>query len=120
MLTHVVSQQVKQAAIREKRKRHNELKAKAIAKKASKKPSAADETKPPAPFKANLRCAPGPVSQNQPGKTRKRQKSGSKTSTNRTWDATAKSALHTKTPSDGKKSVPKSGIKSTRKANKPS
>lgn len=118
ILTQIVSQQVKQVAIREKRKRHNELKGKAIAKKALKKLSVAEETRPAAPSKANLRRSP--VSQSRPGKTPKKQKLENKTSTIKTRDASAKSTLRTNTPSDSKKSVPKSRTKSTRKASKPS
>lgn len=104
--------------MREKRERHKELKAKAKTKKALKKLSAAEETGSATPSKPNLRSSP--VSQNQPGKTRKQQKLESKTSASKTRDMTAKSASRTKTSSDSKKSVPKSRIKSARKADKPS
>ncbi|KAG6374368.1 hypothetical protein JVT61DRAFT_4403 [Boletus reticuloceps] len=101
----------KQAAIREKRKHHKELKAKAIAKKASKKLSSTEETK------TSLRCSPKP--QSPSGNIRKKQKLESKTSTSGR-DVSAKSASRTKFSSDSKKLVVKSSIKATRKANKPS
>ncbi|KAH0833068.1 hypothetical protein J3R83DRAFT_12059 [Lanmaoa asiatica] len=113
-----LKRQVKQAAIREKRKRHKELKAKAMAKKALKKLSTTDETRPTTPSKVNLRSSP--VSQR--GKTRKKQKLESKTSTGtimETRDATAKSASRTKTSSNSKKSVLGSRLRSTVKGNKP-
>ncbi|KAF8440373.1 hypothetical protein L210DRAFT_3645541 [Boletus edulis BED1] len=93
----------KQAAIREKRKRHKELKAKAIAKKASKKLSSTEETK------TSLRCSP--KSQSPSGNIRKKQKLESKTSTSRSRDVSAKSASRTKISSGNKKLVVKSSIK---------
>ncbi|KAG9315019.1 hypothetical protein JVU11DRAFT_4130 [Chiua virens] len=73
-----LKRQAKQATIREKRKRHKELKAKATAKKTLKKLLMAGETNPSPPT-VNSRSSP--VLQNQQGNPRKKRKVDSNTST---------------------------------------
>jgi len=101
-----LKRQVKFAALREKRKRHKDLKRKAMAKKALEKLSMTDEAKNDVP--SSVDSTRSPVSKIQSENPRKRQK----------LNVAAKSASRAKISNHSKKSTSESRHRDTKKGNR--